>query len=241
MTENNKYINGDCLDIMKNISDKSIDMILADPPQGITQNKWDIIIPLSEMWKGINRIIKDNGAIILFANQPYTSELIMSNKKMFRYTMVWYKTTSTGFLNAKKQPLRIHEDIVVFYKKPPAYNPQMSTGHKPVNSYTKYTGDGNNYGITKIGISGGGSTKRYPTTVIRFPTDKQKSALHSTQKPIAMLKYLIRTFSNPGDTILDISAGVGSTHIAAVETDRKSISIEKDIEIWKLGNTRIHS
>lgn len=223
---------------MPDIPDKSIDMVLADLPQKLTRNHWDVIIPFAALWGQYERVIKDNGAIVLFGNQPFTSELIMSNRKLFRYSMIWYKTTSTGFLNAKKMPLRSHEDICVFYKRPPVYNPQKSQGHKPVNSYTKRTGDGSNYGATKE-ISGGGSTERYPTSVLRFKSDKQLSAIHSTQKPVALLEHLILSYTNPGELVLDNCAGSGSTGIAAYNTGRDYLLMEKYPDIYHAGNQRL--
>lgn len=235
----NTIVTGDCLDVMDHISDKSIDMILCDPPYGSTNNKWDIVIPFNKLWTQYNRVIKDSGAIVLFGSGLFGAQLIMSNQKMYRYSFVWQKTTSTGFLNAKKQPLRSHEDIHVFYKKQPTYNPQLSTGHRPVNSYTKYTSDGTNYGSTKMGIKGGGSTLRYPTSVLKYPTDKQRSNLHPTQKPLELCQYLIRTYSNPGDTILDNCAGSGTTGLAAKLESRNFILIEKDEHYTSVANQRI--
>lgn len=235
----NKYEIGDCLKLMQRLPDKSIDAIICDLPQQITRNKWDIIIPFRELWEQYERIIVDNGAIVLFGNQPFTSKLILSNERLFRYSMVWHKTTSTGFLNAKKMPLRSHEDICVFYKKLPVYNPQKTTGHKPVNNYTKHSSDGSNYGQTKIGVSGGGSTERYPTSVIKWTTDKQKSAIHSTQKPVGLMEWIVRTYTNPGMVVLDNAAGSGSTAIACINTDRKYVCMEKDVKIGANGKQRI--
>lgn len=241
MLEVNKIYNADCLELMKEINDKSIDMILCDLPYNKTCNKWDTEINLDLLWGEYNRIIKDNGAIVLTAMQPFTSRLINSNIEYFKYSMVWKKTTSTGFLNAKKQPLRIHEDIVVFYKSQPVYNPQKTTGHKPVHSYTKHTSDGSNYGKTKQGVKGGGSTERYPTTVLEFSTDKQKKdgKLHPTQKPIALFEYLIKTYTNENDLVLDSCAGSFTTAIACINTNRNYICIEKEEKYCKIGIDRI--
>lgn len=158
---------------------------------------------------------------------------------MFKYSLVWSKTTSSGFLNAKKQPLRSHEDILVFYNKPPVYNPQYTYGHQPVHSYTKHTSDGSNYGKTKVGISGGGSTKRYPTSVLTFSTDKQKSSLHPTQKPVALFEYLIKTYTNDGDLVLDNCIGSGTTAVASINTKRNFIGFEMDQEYYKIACDRI--
>jgi len=240
MLEINKIHYGDCLNLMQYIDDKSIDMILADLPYGLTnQNKWDEIILFKPLWEHYERIIKDNGSIVLTASQPFTSMLVMSNIKLFKYSLVWEKTTSTGFLNAKKMPLRIHEDILVFYKSLPTYNPQKTKGHKPVHSYTKHTSDGTNYGNTKVGIKGGGSTERYPTSILKFATDKQKSALHPTQKPVALMEYLIKTYTNEGDLVLDNVAGSGSVGVACIDTKRNFILIEKEEKYYEVSEKRI--
>src|SRR5581483_7773701 len=164
----NTITHGDCLEVMKNIPDKSIDLILCDPPYGITNNPNDVIIPCDKLWEQYKRIIKDNAAILLMAVQPFATQLIYSNLDMFRYDLIWEKNKVTGFLNANKMPLRQHELILVFYKKPPVYNPQKSKGHKPVNSFTKHN-DGTVYGKTKSGFKGGGQTDRFPTSVIKIP------------------------------------------------------------------------
>jgi site-specific DNA-methyltransferase (adenine-specific) len=240
MIEINEIHQGDCLDLMQNIDNKSVNMILADLPYGLTnQNKWDTIIPFKPLWEQYERIIKDNGAIVLTASQPFTSMLVMSNIKMFKYSLVWQKTTSTGFLNAKKMPLRLHEDILVFYKSLPIYNPQKTTGHKPVHSYTKHTSDGTNYGNTKMGIKGGGSTERYPTSILKFATDKQKSSLHPTQKPIALMEYLVKTYTNEGDLVLDNCAGSGTVGLACINNNRNFILIEKEENYCIIANKRI--
>lgn len=232
----------DCLEGMKLLQSKSIDMILCDLPYGVTaRNKWDVIIPFNELWEQYERIIKDNGAIILTATQPFASKLIMSNPDLFRYDWIWEKTLATGHLNAKKMPMRAHESILVFYKKLPTYNPIKTTGHVPVNSYTKHQDDGTNYGKTKIGISGGGSTERYPRSVQRFSADKQKEAIHPTQKPVALFEYLIKTYTNEGETVLDNCMGSGTTAVAAINTNRNFIGFEKDSEIHAAANRRINN
>ena len=163
----------------------------------------------------------------------------MSNLKNYKYDWVWDKVKGTGHLNAKKQPMRNHELISVFYKKQCTYNPQMTNGHPPVHSYTKHTGDGECYGKTKIGISGGGSTKRYPRSIQVFSTDTQKSSLHSTQKPVALIEYLIKTYTTPGDLVLDSCAGSMTLAVAAMNTGRNYICIEKDPEIFEIGKKRV--
>ncbi len=235
----NKLLNtshfGDCLEIMKIIPDKSIDLILADLPQGITKNKWDVIIDFNLLWEQYLRIAKENCAIILFANQPFTTELINSNKKIFRYSLVWQKTNPTGFFNAKKMPLRTHEDICVFYKKLPVYNPIKTTGHaRKVSSahHKRNSIQSENYGKSKP--TSYDSTERYPNSVLKFSLDKQKRKGHGTIKPLALLEYLINTYSNQGGVVLDNCAGVGSTAIACKNTNRDYILIEKEERYFNL-------
>ena len=235
-----ELINGDCLEEMKNIPDNSVDMILTDPPYGTTACKWDSVVPISPMWDELKRIIKDDGAIVLFATQPFSSLLITKNIFQFKYSLVWQKTTVTGHLNAKRMPLRKHEDILVFGRKL-TYNPQKTAGHKPVNSYTKHQGDGDCYHKTKVGISGGGSTERYPTSVLTFKTDKQKSALHPTQKPVALMEYLIKTYTNRGETVLDFTMGSGTTGVACKNLNRNFIGIELDKEYFEIAKNRINN
>lgn len=226
---------------MKYIPDKSIDMILCDLPYGTTHNKWDCQIPLDILWDIYKRIIKDRGAIVLTAQTPFDKVLGASNLKMLKYEWIWEKTTATGHLNAKKMPMKAHENILVFYKKLPIYNPQMTFGHNPVHSYTKHQDDGSNYGKTKTGITGGGSTSRYPRSVIKFATDKQKSALHPTQKPIALLEYLINTYTKEDQIVLDNCMGSGSTGVACLNTNRNFIGIELDKGYYDIADNRIHN
>lgn len=238
--EINKIYNEDCLEGMKNIDDKSIDMILCDLPYGVTRNHWDSIIPLEELWKQYKRIIKDNGVIILTAVQPFTSKLILSNEEMFRYALVWHKTTPTGHLNAKKMPLRSHEDILVFYKSLPVYNPQKTTGHTrkiATAEHKKNCIKTSNYG--EFGLHSYDSTERYPTSVLTFATDRQKNSIHPTQKPVALFEYLIKTYSNENDLILDSCIGSGTTAVAAINTNRNYIGFEKDIDIYNKAYKRI--
>ncbi len=243
MIKTNKYelYKGDCLELMKDISDKSIDMILCDLPYGTTQNKWDSVIPLDKLWNEYCRIIKDNGAVVLFAQTPFDKVLGVSNLKMLKYEWIWEKTTATGHLNAKKMPMKAHENILVFYKKLPTYNPQKTMGHTPVHSYTKHQDDGSNYGKTKVGISGGGSTERYPRSVQVFKSDKQKVALHPTQKPIDLLQYLIKTYTNENELVLDNCMGSGSTGVACLNTNRKFIGIEKEEKYFNIAKNRIEN
>jgi len=230
---------GETLEEMTRLPDKSIDMILCDLPYGTTRNKWDSIIPLDELWEQYGRIIKDDGAIVLTAQTPFDKVLGASNLKMLRYEWIWEKTTATGHLNAKKMPMKAHENVLVFYKKLPNYNPQKTKGHKPANAYTKHQQDGSNYGKTKIGISGGGQTDRYPRSVIEFKTDKQKFSLHPTQKPVALMEYLIKTYTNEGELVLDNTMGSGTTCVAAVNTGRKYLGIELDEGYYNIAVKRV--
>jgi len=228
-------IHGDCLTIMSDLP--KVDMILVDPPYGTTQCKWDSVIHLDDMWRLMPR--KGNTPVVMTAQTPYDKVLGCSNLKELRYEWIWEKTAATGHLNSKKMPLKSHENILVFYGSLPTYNPQKTTGHKPVNSYTKHGGDGDCYGTTQVGISGGGSTERYPRSVQKFSSDKQKSNLHPTQKPLALMEYLVKTYSNEGDTILDFAMGSGTTGVACVRNNRRFIGIEVDSEYFKISENRI--
>lgn len=236
-----KLLNGDCLEIMQTIPEKSVDMILSDLPYGTTRNKWDSVIPFEALWGGYNRIIKDNGAIVLFSAQPFTAKLICSNLKHYRYEWIWHKTQAKNHLNAKRQPLRAHENIEVFYKKPPVYNPQMTHGHKRkvcANNYTREATGGGCYGSEKRNTFYD-STDRYPVDVQTFSNGDQTHRYHVTQKPVDLLAYLIQTYTNPGDTVLDNCMGGGSTGVACVQTGRDFIGIEIDPDYFKTAKDRI--
>lgn len=226
---------------MKEIPDESIDMILCDLPYGQTaRNKWDVVIPFDELWYGYERIIKKSGAIVLFANGMFTADLMKSKPDLWRYNLIWQKTQPTGFLNAKKMPLRSHEDICVFYKRLPTYNPQKTKGHERKVSSAKHKATSKktmNY--ADYGLSTYDSTERYPRSVITFAKDSQKSALHPTQKPVALLEWLIRTFTNEGDTVLDNCMGSASTCVAAINTHRHYIGFELDGDIFNIADSRI--
>lgn len=227
---------GDCLELMKDIPDKSIDMILCDLPYGTTRNKWDSIIQLDKLWDQYNRIIKTNGVICLFAQTPFDKILGASNIKMLKYEWIWEKDNGTGFLNAKKMPLKIHENILVFYKKPPCYNPQMRTGFKP---YKCTQGrHSSNYGDYKQGHITESNGERYPIDVIKFG---RECGLHPTQKPVALLEYLIKTYTNEGDVVLDNCMGSGSTGVACVNTNRNFIGIELDENYFNIAKERINN
>ena len=239
VTDEYSLLFGDCLERMKEIPDGSVDLILVDLPYGTTQNKWDSVIDLEAMWEQLNRICKPNTAKLMFAQTPFDKVIGCSNLKELKYEWIWEKTTATGHLNTKKMPMKAHENILVFYDKLPTYNPQKTTGHKPANSYTKHQDDGSNYGETKVGISGGGQTDRYPRSVQVFKTDKQKVSLHPTQKPVGLLEYMIKTYTNENEIVLDFTFGSGSTGIACLNTNRKFIGIEMDDEYFDIAKNRI--
>ena len=242
MIEINKLYNDDCLNKMQFIDDKSIDAIITDLPYGQTaRNKWDSVIPFEDLWDHYERIIKDNGAIILFGNGMFTADLMESNRKLWKYNLIWEKTQPTGFLNAKRMPLRAHEDICIFYKKLPTYNPQKTTGHpRKVSKAEHKIGCKETTDYGEHGLSTYDSTERYPKSVWTFPKDSQKSALHPTQKPVALIEELIKTYTNPGDLVLDTCAGSMTTAIAAFNTNRNYICIEKDEDIFKIGQRRVY-
>lgn len=228
-------IHGDCLEEIPKL--QRPDLVLADMPYGKTQCPWDSLINLPDLWLALDHI-HHKTPVILFAQTPFDKVLGASNIERLRYEWIWEKTAATGFFNAKKMPMKAHENILVFYNKLPTYNPQKTTGHKPVNSYTKRNGDGECYGKGKI-VSGGGSTERYPRSVQVFKSDKQKVALHSTQKPVALMEMLIKTYSNYGDTILDFCMGSGTTGIACLNTGRDFIGIEKKKKHFDVAVDRI--
>lgn len=224
----NKVLQKNCLDVLPQISDKSIDLILCDLPYGVTRNKWDRVIPLDKLWVQYKRIIKDKGVIALTAQGLFSAKLVNAAEDIFRYSLVWKKNKPRGFLNAKRQPMRIHEDILIFYKKQPTYNPQKTQGHPPVHSYTKHSSDGSNYGKTKLGFSGGGSTERYPTSILEIPVVKESVLIHPTQKPVLLGEWLIKSYTNEGDLVLDNACGSGSFLVAAKKLKRNYIGMEND-------------
>lgn len=242
MLEINKIYNDDCLIKMEEIDDNSIDAIITDLPYGQTaQNKWDTVIPFEPLWKQYKRIIKDHGVIILFGSGMFTADLMQSNRKMWKYNLIWEKTQPTGFLNAKRMPLRSHEDICIFYSKLPTYNPQKTTGHvRKVSKAEHKVGCKETTDYGEHGLTTYDSTERYPRSVWKFSKDVQKSALHPTQKPVALIEELIKTYTNPGDLVLDSCAGSCTTAIAAINTGRNYICIEKDEEIYKIGLNRVN-
>ena len=231
---------GDCLEIMKDIPDKSIDMILCDLPYGTTQNKWDSVIPFDELWREYKRTIKDNGVIVLTSQGIFTAKLILSNEKWFKYKLVWEKSKATNFLNAKKQPLRKHEDICVFYNKQPKYNPQMTEGEPYDKGIRKNQLTGSYGEFNPVHVKSEG--KRYPTDVVYFKTaESEGKVYHSTQKPVALLEYLIKTYTNEGELVLDNCMGSGSTGVACLNTNRKFIGIELDENYFNIAKERIEN
>lgn len=231
--KNGTFMLGDCLERMREIPDGSVDMILCDLPYGTTQNKWDAVIPFEPLWAEYWRVAKQGAAVVLTAAQPFTSALVMSQPKNFKYSWVWQKEAGTGLLNAKKQPLRDHEDVLVFYRSQPTYNPQWGEG-KPYKQ-TK-GGETDNYNPSGIVVTESDG-RRYPKTVLKFSRDKDKS--HPTQKPVALFEYLIRTYTNEGMTVLDNCAGSGTTAIAAERSNRRWICIERDPEYFDKAVERV--
>ena len=237
----NALYHGDCLKVMQSIKSSSIDMILCDLPYGMTNNQHDKEINIDMLWRQYKQVIKSNGLVVLSSIQPFTTKLIMSNLTWFRYDIIWVKDRNTGFLNANRMPLRQHENMLVFYNKLPTYNPQKIEGMPPVHKFTKHCTDGVNYGKTKL-ISGGGSTKRYPSSVIFFPAvgTSGSSRLAPTQKPVALFEYLIKTYTNKGDIVLDNCAGSGTTGEACLNLGRRFILIEKEIKYCKVICKRLN-
>ncbi|OUB88761.1 cytosine methyltransferase [Bacillus thuringiensis serovar medellin] len=236
----NQVLNMDCLEGMKMIEDKSIDMILCDLPYGTTSCKWDSIIPFDLLWEQYERIIKDNGAILLTASQPFTTKLIASNMKLFRYEWIWKKGNhTTGFPNANRMPLKNHENVLVFYKKLPKYYPQdLILLDKPIrqsgSKKLKILGDRMDKTLNKTYVT---KYTNYPKSIIDFPRDSK--TFHPTQKPVALFEYMIKTYTKEGETVLDNCMGSFTTAIACINTNRNYIGFEMDEEYWKLGNERV--
>ncbi len=237
----NKVVQGDCLEVMQSIPDKSVNMILCDLPYGTTQNKWDSVIDLQKLWVEYERIIKDDGAIVLTSQGIFTAKLILSNEKLFKYKITWIKSKSTNFLNAKKQPLRKHEDICIFYKKQPTYNPQMTEGEAYDKGIRKdqYTGSYGDFKPKHVKSNG----ERYPNDIVFYDeqniddfvyiktAESEGKVYHPTQKPIELGRYLIITFTNPGDIVLDNACGSGSFLLSAILENRQFIGIEKNEDV----------
>lgn len=227
---------GDCLKVMPTMPDQSVDMVLADLPYGTTRCAWDSPIPLEPLWVEYRRICR--GPIVLFAQTPFDKVLGASNLAMLRYEWIWEKTSPTGHLNAKKAPMKAHENVLVFYKRQPTYNPQKTSGH--IRKSAVKRGDGSPvYGKQILDGQVYDSTERYPRSVLTFASDKQRSKLHNTQKPVALCEYLIRTYSNPGDLILDNCMGSGTTGVACQNTGRRFIGIESEPDIFAVARARL--
>ena len=227
----------DCLNVIPGIAQKSINLVVADLPYGRTRCDWDKPIDIGLFWKAVKPVLVPGGVCILTAIEPYASTLRLSNPSWYKYDWVWEKTHGTGFLNAKKQPIRCHEYVLVFYRGRPTYNPQMTHGH------IRKTATKRNDKTPVYGAQNGNhtydSTDRYPRSVLVFPSDKQTSSLHPTQKPVALMSYLIRTYTNEGDTVLDPVMGSGTTGVAAVNTGREFIGIEKNKTFFSVAATRL--
>jgi site-specific DNA-methyltransferase (adenine-specific) len=224
-----------CLEALPSIPDKSIDMILCDLPYGTTQNKWDSVIDLESLWAQYKRVIKENGAVVLFAQTPFDKLLGASNLKMLKYEWVWQKNVATGHLNANKMPMKEHENILVFYKKPPVYNPQMEEGTPYINKRKPINDNGSNYGyIERTDTVNDG--KRYPKSILKFD---REIGLHPTQKPVSLCEYLIKTYTKEGEIVLDNCMGSGSTAVACVNTGRKFIGFETEAKYIEIANIRL--
>lgn len=229
---------GDCLEKLKLIPKESIDLVISDPPYGVTRCEWDKVIPFESLWPELKRVTKPNAAILIFGVEPFSSHLRLSNLQNYRYDLIFEKSHSTGWLNANRQPLRAHENISVFYKKSPTYHPQKTTGHIRKTSVRC----GNTTLIYNASSSCSyDSTERYPRSIIKFASDKQKNALHPTQKPIDLLKYLIKTYSNQDDTVLDFAMGSGSTGVAALDLGRDFVGIESNQNFFNTAQDWINS
>lgn len=231
---------GDCLTLMQDLAPGSVDMVLADLPFGITRQAWDSALPMQRLWSAYERVVKRNGAVVLFAKPPFDKQLACSNLAMYRYDWVWEKTRATGHLNANRMPLQAHEYICVFYEKLPEYHPQKTTGHKPVNSYyTRHSGEC--YGGAEAVSAGGGSTERFPRSVLRYAPTPNTDRLHPNQKPVELLEYLIQTYTSPGQIVLDNTMGSGSTVIASLKSGRYGIGMENDAAVFQTAKQRIEA
>lgn len=240
--ERSKVISGDCIEKMMDIPDKSIDMILCDLPYGQTaRNKWDVVIPFDQLWEQYNRIIKDNGAIVLFANGLFTVDLMNSNRKNWKYNLVWDKVLASGHLNANRMPMRLHEDICVFYKKSPTYNPQKVLGkksHSVGNTVDKKDETNTNYNSYKA-IDTEGNLK-HPKSILTFSKTHPSKSLHPTEKPVLLLEWMVKSFTNPGEIVLDNTAGSGSTGEACINTERDFLLIEKEEKYINIIEERLN-
>jgi site-specific DNA-methyltransferase (adenine-specific) len=221
---------GDCLEALRTLPDHSVDMLLTDLPYGTTRNKWDVVLPFDAFWAQVNRVCKPSAVKVLFASGMFTARLMQSNERHWRYNLVWHKNKTTGFFNAKRMPMRAHEDICVFYDDVPTYHPQMTRDHAPMHKMRRKS-NGANYGSSKfLPDSNAGSTERYPGSVLEFPVvnNDDPDRVHPTQKPVALLEWLIRTYTDEGQLVLDPCAGSASTALAAHLCGRRSHCIERE-------------
>jgi len=229
-----KLLHGDCLELMKSIPDKSIDMVLTDPPYGTTACKWDVVIPFEPMWEQLERITKDNGAICLFGSEPFSSHLRLSNLKMFKYDWIWDKVKPGNIFNSKRQPLTSHEIISIFGKKPNYYPIKSGNEIRKTKIYSKsLTQNHPDYNDERVLVG------KFPKQLIKFSNANQKGRLHPTQKPVALLEYLIKTYTLENETVLDFTMGSGSTGVACKNLNRKFIGIEKDDKYFEISKERI--
>ena len=241
---------GDCLDILPTLPSGSIDAVIADPPYGTTACKWDSVIPLDAMWRELKRVIKPRGAVVLFASQPFTTTLIAGNTEQFKYQWVWEKTRATGFMNANYQPLKAHEDILVFSQSAASYSrvgtmtycPQMEVGapYKKIGDKVGKKAHGHKFHASSIWGESTNDGTRHPRSVLRFPNDNHDSP-HATAKPVDLLRYLVRTYTNPGETVLDFTMGSGTTGVACVMEGRHFIGVELDAGYYDIARRRIES
>lgn len=235
-------LHGDCLELMKSIPDKSIDMVLTDPPYGTTACKWDVVIPTEPMWKELKRITKDNGAICLFGSEPFSSHLRMSNIKMFKYDWVWNKGVGVNFLHVNKEPMKVYEIVSLFGFKTLKYYPQKQTRVKPIKKSNNVAGKSSGYRLNSGNFVGKVYADKYPETILNFSSrSKGSRGLHPTQKPVALLEYLIKTYTLENETVLDFTMGSGSTGVACKNLNRKFIGIEKDDNYFKIAMERINN
>ena len=238
-TQRKQLFHGDCLELLKLVPTNSCHLICADLPYGTTQCKWDTLIDLELLWKELKRIITSNGAVVLFAQTPFDKVLGSSNLPMLRYEWIWEKANATGFLNAKKMPLKAHENVLVFYKKLPTYNAQKTTGHARKTAGRKpCISEVYGKGINKTHYD---STERYPRSVLQFPSDRYKSNLHPTQKPQSLLEYIVKTYTNENDVVLDFCMGSGTAGAAAIKLNRRFIGFEKELKYFDIATARIEA
>lgn len=233
-----KILCGDAIDLLKTLRPRCIDLVVSDLPYGQTQNSWDVPLPFAEKWSELHRVTKPTAAICLMAAQPFASQLVCSNLENFRYDLIWHKNKPTGFLNAKRQPLRAHEHVLVFYRSSPLYNPQKTKGHEPGHKAKRAT-KSSNYGAYDS-TEYGGNTDRYPTSILEIPIVNNDSPdkKHPTQKPVPLMEWLIATYSAPGQVVLDITAGSGTTGVAANNLGRHAILFELNPAYYELAKWR---